>query len=40
MKEKIMLVTGCSHAGGSEIDGTEDSAYNREHSFGNVLGKI
>lgn len=40
MKEKIMLVTGCSHAGGSEIDGTEDSAYNRAHSFGNVLGKI
>lgn len=39
MKEKIMLITGCSHASGSEIDGTEDSKYNRTHSFGNCLAE-
>ena len=32
-----MLVAGCSHAAGSEIDGTEDSEYNRVHSFGSRL---
>lgn len=37
--EKIMLITGCSHAGGSEIDGTLDSVYNRQHSFGNLLAE-
>lgn len=37
MKEKIMLIAGCSHASGSEIDGTPDSAYNRQHSFGGLL---
>ena len=31
------LVAGCSHSAGFEIDGSEDSAYNRAHSFGNVL---
>jgi hypothetical protein len=35
--KKIMLITGCSHAAGSEIDGTEDSQYNRQNSFGNLL---
>lgn len=37
MKEKIMIIAGCSHTSGSEIDGTQDSAYNRQHSYGNVL---
>lgn len=32
-----MLIAGCSHAAGSEIDGTTDSAYNRQHSFGNQV---
>lgn len=39
MKDKILLISGCSHAAGSEIDGTEDSIYNRQHSFGNLLAK-
>ena len=37
--EKIMLISGCSHAAGSEINGTEDSLYNRQHSFGNLLAE-
>lgn len=37
--DKILLVAGCSHAAGSEIDGHEDSTYNRENSFGGVLAK-
>jgi hypothetical protein len=37
MKEKIMLIAGDSHAAGSEIDGKQDSEYNRHHSYGNVL---
>lgn len=37
MKDKIMLIAGCSHAAGYEIDGTEDSKFNRNHSFGNIL---
>lgn len=32
-----MLIAGCSHAAGSEIDGTEDSEFNRKNSFGNQL---
>lgn len=32
-----MLIAGCSHAAGSEIDGSEDSNYNRSKSFGNQL---
>jgi len=36
---KTMLVSGCSHAAGSEIDGTQDSEYNRQHSFGNLVAK-
>ena len=39
MKEQILLIAGCSHAAGSEIDGTEDSIYNRQHSFGNLLAE-
>lgn len=35
--EKIMLIAGCSHAAGSEIDGSEDSYENRQQSFGNQL---
>ena len=36
---KIALIAGCSHSSGSEIDGTVDSRYNRDHSFGNVLAR-
>ena len=36
-RERIMLVTGCSHAAGHEIDGEQDSAYNRANSFGSKL---
>lgn len=32
-----MLIAGCSHTSGSEINGTEDSEYNRQHSYGNQL---
>lgn len=35
--KKIMLIAGCSHAAGYEIDGSMDSVYNRGHSFGNLL---
>lgn len=38
-KEKILLINGCSHTAGSEIDGTEDSKYNRDHSYGNMLAQ-
>ena len=38
-KEKILLIAGCSHSTGSEIDGNEDSQYNREHSFGALVAK-
>lgn len=38
--KKIMLIAGCSHAAGSEIDGIEDSPYNRDNSFGNRLAKL
>jgi hypothetical protein len=37
MKEKILLIAGCSHTSGSEINGTEDSVYNRQKSYGNQL---
>lgn len=32
-----MLIAGCSHTAGSEINGLEDSVYNRQHSFGNLV---
>lgn len=38
-KEKILLIAGCSHAAGHEIDGRGDSHYNRNHSFGNLLAE-
>lgn len=37
MKKKLLLIAGCSHAAGSEIDGNEDSPYNRTKSFGGML---
>jgi hypothetical protein len=36
-KERIALIAGCSHIAGSEIDGEQDSKYNRDNSFGSVL---
>jgi hypothetical protein len=39
MKQKIMLIAGCSHSSGSEIDGNQDSAYNRQNAYGNVLAR-
>jgi hypothetical protein len=39
VKEKIMLIAGCSHAAGFEIDGTFDSQHNRSNSFGNLFAK-
>jgi hypothetical protein len=36
-KQKLLLIAGCSHTSGSEIDGEQDSLYNRQHSYGNVL---
>ena len=35
-----MLIAGCSHTAGSEIDGTEDSKYNRLHSYGGILAQM
>jgi hypothetical protein len=40
MKNKIALIAGCSHTSGSEIDGTQDSNYNRLHSYGAVLADM
>ena len=40
MSDKKLLIVGCSHAAGSEIDGTPDSRYNRENSFGGQLAKL
>jgi hypothetical protein len=37
MREKLMLIAGCSHTAGSEIDGQVDSPHNRQHSYGNLL---
>lgn len=39
MKQKIGLIAGCSHIAGSEIDGSMDSEYNRDNSFGSLLVK-
>ena len=35
-----MLIAGCSHAAGSEIDGNLSSPDNRQASFGNQLAKM
>lgn len=37
--DKILLIVGCSHAAGAEIDGTTDSSFNRQNSFGNILAE-
>jgi hypothetical protein len=37
--KRILLIAGCSHSAGSEIDGTEDSSYNRSLSYGNLIAK-
>lgn len=37
--EKILLIAGCSHAAGSEINGQEDSVYNRQHAFGALVAE-
>jgi hypothetical protein len=37
--DKILLIAGCSHAAGSEMNGCEDSVYNRSNSFGNILAR-
>ena len=40
LKENVLLINGCSHAAGYEIDGNDislDSANNRQLSFGNKL---
>lgn len=34
-----MLIAGCSHTAGSEIDGNLDSVYNRQQSYGNLLAE-
>lgn len=39
MKQQIILIAGCSHTAGAEIDGNQDSEYNRSNSFGNILGR-
>jgi len=39
-KQKKLLIVGCSHCAGSEIDGTQDSAYNRSKSFGSILANM
>ena len=36
-KDKILLIAGGSDPMGSEIDGTQDSEYNRAHSFAGRL---
>jgi len=36
-KKKIMIIAGCSHTAGAEMDGNQDSKYNRKNSFGNLL---
>lgn len=39
MKKRLALIAGCSHAVGSEIDGTEDSKFNRNNSFAGLLAR-
>ena len=34
-----MLIAGCSHAAGSEIDGNSDSEFNRHNCFGSLLAQ-
>ena len=37
---KQCLIAGCSHSAGFEMDGSEDSSYNRAHSFGAILASL
>lgn len=39
-KHKYLLIAGCSHTAGAEIDGTPDSYYNRSKSYGNLLANM
>lgn len=39
MSQSSLLIAGCSHAAGSEINGSQDSVYNRQYSFGNTLAR-
>jgi hypothetical protein len=38
-KDRILLIAGCSHAAGAEMNGAQDSVYNRCNSFGNILAR-
>lgn len=38
-EDKILLIAGCSHAAGAEMNGCDDSVYNRSNSFGNHLAR-
>jgi len=40
LHRRIALIAGCSHAAGHEIDGSFDSSYNRQHSYGNQLAQL
>lgn len=37
MSENVLLIAGGSDPAGSEMDGSEDSIFNRQNSFGNLL---
>jgi hypothetical protein len=37
--KRLLLIAGCSHAAGSEIDGTEDSLFNRKNCYGNLVAR-
>lgn len=39
MKQRILLIAGCSHAAGSEINGLQDNVFNRQHSFGAYVAR-
>lgn len=39
MKKRIALIAGCSHAAGSEIDGSQDSLFNRRNSYGSLVAE-
>jgi hypothetical protein len=39
MTENVLLIAGGSDPAGSELDGTEDSIFNRQNSFGNLLAQ-
>jgi hypothetical protein len=38
--ENILLAAGCSHVAGAEMDGTEDSEYNRQNSYSGILANM